>query len=261
MSTNKDNSSRPILNAIAILEALAECQGSQSLAELSKGCKLPKATALRYLSAFESTGYVSKSPNDGRYSLGVSVIALSRKFYSQEGLLSIARAKLGELARATGETAHLAVLHERDIVYVDIAEGSKSVRAIIPRGDRLPAYCVASGRAILANSNSSTVEAILARKLLARTKSTITDPDQFRAELKRVLKRGYCAAVGECIEDVVGISAPLFSPEGIVFAAIGISSPSARIKTKDIDALGEVVRAHARRLSESFGNLQAIRRE
>lgn len=259
MGSIKDNSSRPVLNAIALLEALAERQGSQSLAELSKHCKLPKATALRYLSAFEKTGYVSKNPDDGRYSLGVRVVALSRKFYSKDGLLSIARARLGELAQATGETAHLAVLHEHEVVYVDIAEGSKSVRAIIPRGDRLPAYCVASGRAILASSSPSTIEAILARKLPARTKSTITDPDQFRAELKRVLKRGYCAALGECIEDVVGISAPLFSPDGNVFAAIGISSPSARIKTKDIDTLGEVVRAHAERLSESFGNLQVTR--
>jgi DNA-binding IclR family transcriptional regulator len=57
------------------------------------------------------------------------------------------------------------------------------------------------------------------------------------------------------MEDVVGISAPLFSPDSSVFAAIGVSLPMSRVKPKRIKELGEIVRSFARELSSSLGSI------
>lgn len=255
MTRNADNNaSRPILNALRVLEAMAESSVAISLTELSRRCALPKATAMRYLAAFEQAGYAVKEAEGGKYSLGPKVVGLARRFYGTQGLLAIARSRLPELARATQETAHIGVLQLPDVVYVDIVESPQRVQAIIPRGEHLPAYCVASGRAILAHSAPEVVDSVIAGGLKKRTKFTITKRGPFVEELKRIARRGYAANVGEWIEDVVGISAPLFSPDGKVFAAIGVSLPSSRIQPKRIDALGDVVSSFARELSTGFGS-------
>jgi len=145
------------------------------------------------------------------------------------------------------------VLRVPDIVYVDIAESPQRVRAIVPRGEHLPAYCVASGRAILAHSDKETVERVIAGGLKRRTKFTITRRGPFLEELKRIAERGYAANVGEWIEDVVGISSPVFSPDGNVFAAVGVSLPTSRIQPKRIESLGEIVSTFAGELSSGFG--------
>jgi DNA-binding IclR family transcriptional regulator len=139
-----------------------------------------------------------------------------------------------------------------EVVYVDIADSPQRIRAIVPRGDRLPAYCVASGRAILAYSDRETVEIVIKAGLVRRTKSTIVDRDEFLAELKRTAKRGYAINIGEWLEDVVGVSAPLLSSEGKVFAAMGVSSPMARVDRKRVAMLGEIVKSFAARLSASL---------
>jgi IclR family transcriptional regulator, KDG regulon repressor len=250
----KSTASRPILNALHVLETMANASTPLALADVSRLCRLPKATAMRYLAAFEQCGYVVRSTEHGKYSLGAKVVGLARRFYGTEGLLSVARGRLLELAQATQETAHLGVLRLPDIIYVDIAESPQSVRAIIPRGEHLPAYCVASGRAILAHSDKELVERVIAGGLKRRTKFTITKRGPFLEELKRINERGYAANVGEWIEDVVGISSPVFSPDGNVFAAVGVSLPTSRIRPKRIESLGEIVSTFARELSAGFGS-------
>ena len=243
-----------MLNALLVLETVAETGDGLSLSEISRRSGVPKATALRYLAAFEQAGYATRNTADGKYALGAKSLALPQKFYRTDGLLVVVRRKLPELARLTEETAHIGLLQLPDIVYIDIADSPQRIRAIVPRGEHLPAYCVASGRAILAHSPGDVVQAVIAGGLKARTRFTIVKPAAFIAELKRIARDGFAANIGEWMEDVVGISAPLFAPEGRVFAAIGVSLPMSRVTPKRLKVLGETVRSFARDLSASFGS-------
>lgn len=247
-SGRKTQPSRSVLNALALLDVLGSGRKPKPLAELARQCKLPKATALRYLVAFEESGYATKDSMTGGYLLGTMVMDLSRRFYDQFETLSIARDHLDVLAAQTGETSHLAILHVPFVVYIDMVEGPQRVRAFINRGERLPAYCVASGRAILAHSRSEDIEAVIAAGMEQHTKRTITTRSGLLRELQRTAERGYGVAAGQWRDDVVGISAPLFSL-GQVVGAIGIACPTSRINQKHIEEKGELVRALAERIS------------
>jgi IclR family transcriptional regulator, KDG regulon repressor len=251
--SRRSYSSRSILNALAILESLGSGKRARSLSELSRECRIPKATALRYLAAFEKSGYAARDARSGRYLLGIRVMDLSRRFYEQYEMLPLARDHLEDLAQATGETAHLAVLHAPDVVYIDMADSPQRVRAFIDRGERLPAYCVASGRAILAHSEPEVVETVMAAGMKRHTKNTITTRAGLLRELQRTAKRGYATTPGEWREDVIGISAPLHA-FGSVIGAIGISCPLSRVNQRKIDAMGEIVSSTALRLSVMASN-------
>jgi len=243
---------RSLIKAMSVLEALQASDDPLSLSELSARCKLSKATAMRYLGAFEHGGYVSRSARDDRYSLGAKIVQLAQRFYTRDHLLMTARGSLRSLAEQSGETSHLAILDETEVIYLDIVDSQQRVQAVVRRGDRAPAYCVASGRAILAQSKQDVVDTVLAQGLSPRTKATVTDATKFLALLEQGRKNGYFVAEGEFVEDIVGISVPLLAPDGSVFAAIGVSFPSFRSKRKDIEEVGQLIKQYAEGISRSF---------
>jgi DNA-binding IclR family transcriptional regulator len=242
-----------ILNALAILESFDKNHSEQTLSQISRRLGIPKATALRNLAALEQTGYVTRGRLKNAYALGAKVLELSRLFVEQNEFLMVSRPVLVALATETGETAHLGVLSGTDIVYVEIAESPQRVRACVVRGDRLPAHCVASGKAILAFSDSALVERVIGAGLKRLSSQTIVTAEGLWEDLEATRKRGFGLNLGEWLDEVVAVSAPVFSNLGQVVGAIGIAAPRSRLEPPKARALGSRIRAHADCLSDKLG--------
>jgi DNA-binding IclR family transcriptional regulator len=125
------------------------------------------------------------------------------------------------------------------------------------RGDHLPAHCVAAGKAILAHADAATVDAFLARSLPRLTPTTITDRAAFLRDLRATKQRGYGLNVGEWMEDVTGVSAPVFTHSGTVQGAIGVAGPISRLNARNMHRIGRLVRRYADRVSHKLGGLRA----
>ena len=63
----------------------------------------------------------------------------------------VSRPYLEDLSSKTNELVALSVLDGQEVVYLDKIDCSQSVRAYIPIGGRAPAYCISTGKAILAH--------------------------------------------------------------------------------------------------------------
>ncbi|MFG1397020.1 IclR family transcriptional regulator [Roseixanthobacter pseudopolyaromaticivorans] len=242
-----------IINALAILESFDEKTPALSLSELSRKLGIAKASVFRNLNALEQCGYVVKSPRDGTYSLGVKVLDLARRFSEKDHFLSIGSAHTRELSRVTGETSHLAILDGPDIVYVDVSEGSQLIRAVVGRGDRLPAHSVASGKAILAYSPRDKVIEFLSRGLKSLTPETMTSSEDLLTDFERVRERGYATNIGESASDVSAVAVPIFSHDDQVVGAIGIAGPRLRLGAKMLAYLATAIQAQAQRFSAELG--------
>lgn len=242
-------SSRPIRNALALLEALGADQGPHSLSDLSRRCQVPKATALRYVRALEEAGYAERDPQTSGYWLGHKIVQLRQLYFAQNGVISAARRALRPLADETGETSHLGVLNLPDVVYIDTAEGPQRIRAYILPGERLPAYCVASGHSILAHSAPDVVKQVVAAGMPPRTANTLVDEAGLLGVLESVRRQGYAITSGQWREDVVGISAPLFDVSGRVVGALGVSCPQSRSSKANIKNFARIVCEYAQAVS------------
>lgn len=251
--TSQAPASGAVLNALAILESFDEHHVTQSLSEISRRLNIAKATAYRNLGALERHGYVVRNRIDHSYSLGSRVLELSRRFLQHNPMVSVARPILEEVAAATGETAHLGILDGREVVYIETAESSQRVRALVHRGDRLSAHIVASGKAILAYSDSAFVDAFIAGGLPKSTSHTFTSKAGFLNELSITRARGFAISVGEWVDDVVAVAAPVFSHLDHVVGAIGIAAPRSRLDDADLIPKGEEIRRFARVASEKLG--------
>ena len=241
--------SQSVLTAVAMLEVFNSQNEELTLAQISRALSAPKASCLRHLKALVQTGYVNYDPDRKVYAQGPAVLALAQRFISQHASVLSCRPYLSRIADSTGETAHFGVLLGREVIYLDIAESPRRVRAVVGRGDRSPAHVTASGKAILAYSASETIDAILRSGIEALTEHSITSPRAFWKEIAITRKRGFGTNLAEWMDQVGAVSAPVFSESGSVIGAIGVAGPIARVNESSIDEIGRIVCEHANEFS------------
>jgi DNA-binding IclR family transcriptional regulator len=159
---------------------------------------------------------------------------------------------MAELAAATGETVHLSVLDGGDVVHVDKIECAHPIRAYSRVGGRVPVHCIATGKAMLAFQPQAFIEAVAA-DLTAATPETIVDRKQLLAELAQIRRSGISVSRGGWQTGVDGIAAPIRDATGSVMAAVGISGPAMRLRSRERARYAPLVAAAADKISRPLG--------
>jgi DNA-binding IclR family transcriptional regulator len=240
--------------ALAVLELLSQDGPDLALAEVSERLKLHKSTAHRLIMVLERYKLIEKNSVSGRYRLGLKLFELGTKAVSQLDLRERAHPYLERVVIESGETVHLCILDDGEVVYVDKVEPARSVRMASTVGTRNPAYCTAVGKAMLAHLPPAQVEAIVRKHgLRPLTKNTITSLAELRAELAKIRARGYAIDDEEIEDGVRCVGCVVQGPAGEPFAAISVSGPTFRVTQEKVPALAQPVVAAAKELSAQLG--------
>jgi DNA-binding IclR family transcriptional regulator len=163
------------------------------------------------------------------------------------------QAILNELADKTGETIHLAVPSATEVVYIAKVESKHALGMSSHIGARLPMYCTALGKAILAFSDQKLLHAVLAQSLVPRTPNSITSPEMLTSELALVQSRGYAIDNEENEIGIRCVGAPIFDYTATPIAAISISVPRQRMNQERYSILGPLVSEAAQMVSRRKG--------
>ncbi|MET0476209.1 MAG: helix-turn-helix domain-containing protein [Mycobacterium sp.] len=142
-----DQATRTVERALALLASVCD-RGGANLADTARDCELAPSTALRLLRTLESTGFVRKD-EVGLYRPGSRIIQLGAQALSDESLIDLAGSAMEELATETGESVYLSVEgHAATAVYINIVEGTHSVRHASWVGRTVPLDTSAAGHAL-----------------------------------------------------------------------------------------------------------------
>lgn len=247
---------RVLAKALDLLHVLAQSETDLPLAELSRELGLPKSSVFRYLATLEERGYVQRSSTTDGYRLGLKLFELGSRVAAQFNVREEALPQMRYLLETFRETVNLGILHDGEVIYLEILESTRAIRMAAQPGQRDLTHCTALGKAMLAYLPAPEVEAILARHgMPALTAQTVTTVDALTAELDRVRRVGYAEDVGENESGVRCVGAPVFNHQGAVVAALSVSGPASRLSTTEVEAIGkELVRvtgAISRRLGYS----------
>lgn len=245
-------------NALQVLEAFGQ-EDELGVTDLAQRLGLHKNNVFRLLATLEQGGYVEQSAGNGRYRLGPACLELGQAFARAAGLLPRARSILEELVRSTGESAHLGVLREFEVVHLDGEQAQRLVLTVSRIGLRLPVHCTALGKVLVGCGPESTQQEF-DRRLCAgeglqpRTESTIVDRDKLFEHLRGVKVQGFAVDVEECETGLCCAAAPVYESSGSVVAALSISVPRFRTTPESLvcDLVPAVVSA-ADRLSAQMG--------
>jgi IclR family transcriptional regulator, KDG regulon repressor len=244
---------KTLLKGLMLLEALADQNGRPvTIPVLAEQVGLTKSNTHRTLQTLAHAGYATRDEATGNYRSTFKLFELGAKQMAQIDVRQFAGSHMRALVDLTQETVHLSILDGASVVYVDKIESAQPVRAYSVLGGHAPAYCVATGKSLLAHQSQEFIARHLT-ELTAYTKATITDLQMLRAELARTAANGYAINRGEWRESVGGVAAPIFDAFGAAVAAIGISGPLERLNIKRMKELAPAVQDAALKISRAMG--------
>jgi IclR family KDG regulon transcriptional repressor len=228
-----DYAIQAVANALRLFEEFRD-ESEIGVAELSRRLALHKNNVFRLLATLEDRGYIEQDAETERYRLGLGALRLGQSYARNRPLLARAHGYLEELSRMTGETAHLGLLHDFEVIHADGVAPDRMLLTGLRTGQNLPVHCTALGKVLIGCCPEGQRQAydrtVVARgSLIAFTPTTITDPDKFLEHLRTVAGQGFAIDREECESGLCCAAAPVHDEHGRVVAALSVSAPSARL--------------------------------
>lgn len=247
------NKSATALRALKVLEALADARAPVSAAAVGGIIGAERSTAYRMLATLMDAGYVERDPRTRGYRLGYRILTLSRPLLSGDDKTALVDAGLRDVSARTGESVHYSVLDRDCAVLVQRVKGSQLVTIDFQIGDRAPLHCTSIGKVLLAYQEAPAIEEVIRRGLPRVARNTITDPDRFRAELRKVRAQGYAYDDLEFADDMRCVAVPVLEKGGLVASGISLSGPISRYTPQRLRELRDIALEVARDLSRKLG--------
>lgn len=257
--TNRNRLIGSVAATLRLLEVLAEARGAQALAVIAQKSGQPKSTVHRMLASLMHMGYVEQEEESSHYKLTFKLLQLGMEQLSSVDVVRVSKVHLETLMLATNESAYLAVLDQSgQSVYVAKVETSRPVHVQAQLGAPNPAWCTTTGWAMLAFLPELR-EKVLSKRLVPKVPGAISDPEELRAALLQVAKRGCAVTRAQGNPDTGGIGAPIMDFHGSVVAACSIGIPLYRMDAALVRRCMPLVVQAATAISAELGYVDAHR--
>jgi IclR family transcriptional regulator, pca regulon regulatory protein len=250
--------SQSLERGLAILGCFTPERPILGIADIADDLGMSRSTTHRYVITLVALGYLEQGASR-KYRLGLRVTDLGMSALNSTGLREHSRPYLEELRQRTSYTVNLAVLDGPEILYVDRARsfrrGQSKIDFGLAPGSRLPAYCTAMGKLLLAYLPEHEQRNLLAEmKLSKRGPNTITSKKSLRDELEHVREESFAVNDQELASGLHSISAPVRSESREVVAAVNMAAHSSMISLEElVDHLGPHLVSMADRISARLG--------
>jgi IclR family transcriptional regulator, acetate operon repressor len=243
---------RSVLSALRILEEVSRRQPI-GVSELARVLGLPKTSVHRSLRTLHQAGWVRPAGTETRrWGLTTKPLTVGLTGATESGLRELAVAEMAKIRDATGETVHLGVPDEGELVIIARLDGTHSLRTFLPLGARAPLHATASGRALLAAMPDAVVEDILGRGLARYTSRTLAERDDVWRAVLEARERGYATNAAEWRSDIGAIGTSIVSAGGHPVAAFAVSMPYSRFQELDHARIAGLTIEAARRVQQAL---------
>ncbi|MFL2105272.1 IclR family transcriptional regulator [Desemzia sp. FAM 23991] len=235
MANNSPGKVQTIDRALSILEVLSNYD-NLSLMEISEKVQLHKATTHRLVNSLLENGYIEKDATTKKYRISLKLFQLGNRRVQNIDFLNVAKSMIRQLSQEINQTVHLVIEDDNEVLYIDKHDSQDSETRMHSRiGKKAPMYVTAVGKAILATkTNSAIVDYWNQVDIQPKTTHTITNLEDFLAEIDTVRQQGYAIDNEENEYGIVCIGASFASYKDLSAGAISISLPLSEVKNKDI---------------------------
>jgi IclR family acetate operon transcriptional repressor len=216
---------------------------------------MPKSSVQRALVTLHTAGWIRPAAGEvTRWVITTRALAVGGRASGDLDLRGAALPIMEDLRRHTEETIHLTVPEDGKMVLIERLETDKPVRTSMALGHALPMHASANGKAVLANSSPEVIRPLLLADELPRyTDTTITDPDELRAELAAIRERGFAVNHGEWRSDVGSVAAAVMGGHEKPIASLSVNIPISRLTQESEVDFGAAISEAASSLSARLG--------
>ena len=222
-----------LARGLAVIRAFSDQRRSLTIAQISHKTGIPRAAVRRCLHTLKQLGYADADSNN--FSLKPKVLTLGYSYLSSTPLTVSALPFLNQISRTLNESCSLAVLDERQVLYVARSATSRIMSVALNTGSRLPAYCTSLGRAILAHLPQDMLDDYFSKvELKAYTDRTVVSERRLREILEAVRQDGYALVEEELEVGLRSIAVPVRGASGEVVAALNVGAQATRVSSRQM---------------------------
>lgn len=224
-----------LAKGLAVIEAFGRASAQLTVSEAAEASRTTRAAARRCLLTLVELGYLT---HDGKYFRPTPrMMRLGASYLEADPLPQLAQPHLAAAREELDESVSLAVWEDGWSVFVARAEAQHIVSTGVRLGARLPGYCSATGRVLLAAMSDDEVAAHLgAGSRHARTVHTVTRVDELAAIVARAREAGYAITDEELELGMRAMAVPIVTARGRTIAAMSVSASSGRISADEMRA-------------------------
>jgi DNA-binding IclR family transcriptional regulator len=237
---------RAVERALDVLLCFSSQTPELTMSQISEKIGINKSTVHRLLLTLERKRFVERDPFSGVYRPGLRLLQMSSLALEHNDLRRLAAPFLLDLCKQCRENVNLALLDGGDVVYIDVVESSQRVKLAAATGQRLPAFCTASGKAILAFLSEDDVKPVLDRGMPKFTQTTLTSEEDFFEEIAQIRRRGIATSEQEYEDGINAVAVPICNPP---IASISIAGPAYRLSKERMLELGPALLATAKNIA------------
>jgi DNA-binding IclR family transcriptional regulator len=151
------------------------------------------------------------------------------------------------------EAVDLSVFDHHQALYIEMIQSTHTLTIAATVGQRLPAYCTASGKVFLAYLTPAEIDDYLSQSLTSYTKNTVTQPELIRAQLATIREKGYAFDDEEYEVGVRAVAAPIRNQKGKVAAAVSVPCPASRLTLARLPEVAGVLISSTLTISRRLG--------
>ncbi len=238
--------SEALARGLSVISVFGPEAPTLTLSEVAKRLDLPRATARRALLTLVALGYAEE--NNRQFRLTPQVLKLAAAYLGSSLVSTLFQPACDALSAEHGETFSLAALDGDEVVMIAYAARRRLHGENGGLGIRMPAYCTAVGRVLLAGLPQPLRDGYLKRLHPVKiTAYTETDKGALRRTLIQVEQDGYALAEEEAELGFRSLAVPIIHPSGGVRYALNVGR-LARSQADDMDRFLPVLKEAARRL-------------
>lgn len=241
--------------AMQVLGALAEAGQPLSLADLARITGLGRSAVQRFAFTLKALGYLVQDELTRKYLLSARMMEFGEAYSGVSAVQDIAYPILEAVNTQCQETVNLTVLDGMEVVYVLRFPSHHVVSVNLRIGSRLPIFCSAPGRAMLAHLPLDEVrQAVASSPLVKMTEFTETEPDAVMMRIRAAHGLGYAINDQEAFLGDISVAAAVRNRKGQPVAAVNIAVPTPRWTAEKVESeLGPLVKKAAENISALLG--------
>ncbi|MGW9551355.1 IclR family transcriptional regulator [Citricoccus zhacaiensis] len=244
-----NNRGRTVERALDIVDYVSTVRTPVKLSQISRQTGLHLATTQRLATTLVHRGYLRVS--DAGYTVGPSVLSLARAFTLQDRLSVVSFPVLQNLTDSTGLTSSVYVRTGETRVLTCRVDAPRPMRYQLPIGQRLE-LTRGGGKVLLAYQSA---EDDLPTEDAAETKladGRIQTPEDLAAKLATIRSQGYYLSISERHHGTVSLTAPIWSPDGVLCGALNIVAHDDTLTGEQIMEMRPHLMSAARNIGEQM---------
>jgi IclR family pca regulon transcriptional regulator len=232
---NDPNFMTSLSRGLSVIRAFSDPKVRITISHISQKTGFSRAAVRRCLYTLIKLGFAGS--DDNRYFfLRPRVLTLGYSYITSMPLTTSAQSVLEHVNHVLQESGSIGALDGNEVILIARAPVTRIMSIALVVGSRLPAFCTAMGRVLLANLPAKELDAYFDHvKLTKFTERTVTSVQRLQQVLTMVRRNGYAIVDQELEMGLRSIAVPIQNQSGRVVAALNVCTHPQRVEIKDLE--------------------------